>query len=173
MPATISVTESQLFTALRTFLLEVIDSGVEVIQTQNNRVPMPKGPFVAMTPIRIDGLSTSVTDYTDTARADTRTTQWQVQLDFYGPQASMQAATVAQLWRTSWAAEQLSSGPIQPLYPGEPLQTTMVNAEMQWESRWTLDLFAQFNPITTVAQQSAIALEIGLAEVDTTFPPGA
>lgn len=173
MPATLNVTESQLFTALRAFLLEIIGTGVEVIQTQNNRVPMPKGPFIAMTPIRIDGLSTVVTDYTAATRSDTRTTQWQVQLDFYGPQAAMQAATVAQLWRTSWAAEQLASGPLQPLYAGEPLQTTMVNGEMQWESRWTLDLFAQFNPITTVSQQTASALTIGLAEIDTEFPPGA
>lgn len=173
MSATLSVTESQLFTALRTFLLDSLGGGVEVIQTQNNRVPMPKGPFVAMTPIRIDGLSASVTGYTATSRTDTRTTQWQVQLDFYGSQAAMQAATVAQLWRTSWAAEQLASGPLQPLYPGEPLQTTMVNGEMQWESRWTLDLFAQFNPITTVSQQTATALTIGLAEIDTEFPPGA
>lgn len=173
MSATLNVTESQLFTALRTFLIDLIGPGVEVIQTQNNRVPMPSGPFITMTPIRIDGLSTDVTGYTADTRTDTRTTQWQVQLDFYGPQAAMQAATVAQLWRTSWTTEQLAAGPLQPLHPGEPLQTTMVNGEMQWESRWTLDLFAQFNPITTVSQQSAIALAIDLAEVDTEFPPGA
>lgn len=176
MPSTISVTDSDLFTALRSYLLTVIGSGVEIIQTQNNRVPMPQGPFIAMTPVRIDGLSTPVTSYEDPgvgtgSRLDTRTTQWRVQLDFYGPNASMQAAIVAGLWRTEYTTDLLKDGPLQPLYPGDPLQTTMVNAEMQWESRWTLELFAQFNPVITSPQQFADELQVVLVEVDTQYPP--
>lgn len=177
MSSTLNVTESDLFTALRSFLLTILGTSVEVIQAQNNRVPMPIGPFVAMTPLMVEGLSTPVTRYLDPGsgtgeRHDVRTTRWSVQLDFYGPGAGMQAATVAGIWRTDYAADLLSSGPLQPLYPGDPRQTSIVNAEQQWESRWTLELYAQFNPVITSPQQFADQLQIGLVEVDTKFPPG-
>lgn len=176
MPSTVNVTESDLFTALRSFLLTVIGDSVEVIQTQNNRVPMPLGPFIAMTPLFITGLSTPVTSYHDPGtnpgeRSDTRTTEWRVQLDFYGPNAAVQAATIAGIWRTDYAADLLKGGPLQPLYPGELQQTTMVNAEIQWESRWTLELRAQFIPVVTSPQDFADQLVIGLAETATTYPP--
>lgn len=57
---TISPTQSNLTTAVRRFLLDVLDPGVEVILFGDNRVPEPKGgSFVIMTPVRFDRLATN------------------------------------------------------------------------------------------------------------------
>lgn len=66
MPAVISLTEDQAFTALRAFLLSVLPVGVEVVQAQDNRVPEPAaGDFVLMTPLRQERLSYNETTYQD------------------------------------------------------------------------------------------------------------
>ncbi len=47
----------------------------------------------------------------------------------------------------------------------------MINGEQQYESRWTFDFVAQFNPVIAVPEQYADQLQINLAEIDATFPP--
>ena len=60
---------------------------------------------------------------------------------------------------------------MQPLYASDPKQTTLINAEQQYNNRWTMDFFAQFNPVVQVPQDFAAALQVDLAEVDEHFPP--
>lgn len=65
---TLSLTEVQTLTALRTYLLSVLPSGTEVIRGQDNRVAEPPGlNFVEMTPILRDRLGTNVDTYQDCA----------------------------------------------------------------------------------------------------------
>lgn len=176
----ISITESNLMTALRSFLVGVLGTGVEVIQSQNNNAAMPLGDFVTMTPMFATGLAWSRSAYVDPgvnpgiARVQ-RSTQWNTQLDFYGPNAANNAATVATLIRTEYACEQFAASGVdmQPLYAGEPKQTTLINAEQKYENRWTLDFIGQYNPIVQTGQDFAGSLNIGLADVDVVFPPTA
>lgn len=66
MAAYLSLTDSQITTVLRSFLLDVLPAGTEVIKAQINRVPEPIGQsFVVMTPILRQRLSTNVDDYDD------------------------------------------------------------------------------------------------------------
>lgn len=174
MSTTIDITQTQLLTALRTFLLGIYAG--EVIQSQNNRVPMPNGNFCTMTPLFLTGLSTSRSTYTDPGtslgtESNQRSTEWRVQLDFYGESAADSATMVAALIRTSYACDQLADSGMQPLYAGEPKQTTLTNAEQQYESRWTVDFIAQFNPTVQTTMDFADQLAIGLVDVDVTFPP--
>jgi hypothetical protein len=68
MSITLSLTEVQIFTALRSFLLSVLPTGIEVVKAQDNRVPEPAGTnFVTMTPILRERLETNVDTYADTA----------------------------------------------------------------------------------------------------------
>lgn len=175
MPSTVNVTESDLFAGLRAFLLNVLGSNFQVYKTQGNRVADAIGSFVMMTPLFIEGLSTSVVTYDPGAdeRHDTRTTQFRVQLDVYGPDASANSNIIATLFRSEYATEQMASGPLQPFYATDPKQNVMTNSEQQYEDRWTFELYMQFNPTVTSPQQFADELHIGLAEVDTKFPPGA
>ena len=174
MTASIDITETQLLTALRTFLLTVYAG--EVIQAQANRVAMPQGNFCTMTPLFLKALTMSHSAYTDPgtnpgAESNQRSTQWNVQLDFYGPTSSDACAIVAALIRTDYACDQLAASGMQPLYAGDPKQTTMINAEQQYEPRWTVEFVAQFNPIVTTPLDFASVLNAGLIDVDVKFPP--
>ena len=58
--------QSAVLKALRTFLLSILPSKVEVILAQVNRVPEPKAKdFVLMTPIRRERLETNVDSAAD------------------------------------------------------------------------------------------------------------
>ena len=64
----LSPTQSQIMAAVRSVLLALLPSGVEVIQSQINRVPEPPGAdFVVLTPILRTRLSTNVDTYQDCA----------------------------------------------------------------------------------------------------------
>jgi hypothetical protein len=176
MTVAISITEEDLLTALRGFLLPLIDG--EVVQAQANRVPMPYGSFTTMTTLFLTGLSTNRASYTDTGLGtgtenNSRSTRWDVQLDFYGDGALDRAVAVSTLIRTDFACTWFKDhgDVIQPLYAGEPKQTSMVNGEQQYEQRWTVDFVAQLNPVVQTPMDFADQLNIGLAEVDATFPP--
>lgn len=61
-----SPTESNVRAALRSFLLDVLPSGTEVIVAQQNRVPEPRvGSFVLMTPLRLERLETNIDSSAD------------------------------------------------------------------------------------------------------------
>jgi hypothetical protein len=65
-PPTLSITDSQIFTAFRSFLLSVTLPNTDVIKAQVNRVPEPLGAdFVLMTPLRQERLATNETSYFD------------------------------------------------------------------------------------------------------------
>jgi hypothetical protein len=58
--------DTNIFTALRSFLLAVLPAGVDVVQAQVNRVPEPVGSdYVLMTPLRRERLETNVDSYAD------------------------------------------------------------------------------------------------------------
>jgi hypothetical protein len=68
MSVTLNLTESNIFTAVRAYLLTVLPAGMEVVDGQDNRVPEPAGTdFVTMTPILRERLETNVDAYQDVA----------------------------------------------------------------------------------------------------------
>lgn len=176
MSATLNVTEDDLLTALRSFLLSILPAGMPVELSQVNNTSMPLDPFVMMTPGQATGLSTNRLSYNDTGvygtgtQKNARSSEWRCQIDCYGNGASNAAQTIATLWRTMYACDVMPID-IQPLYAGEPHNTTMINDQKQYEDRWTLDLHLQYNPVVTVPQDFADKLHIDLAEIDATFPP--
>lgn len=68
MSVTLNFTESNVFAAVRSYLLSVLPVGIEVVKGLDNRVPEPIGPdFVTMTPIGRERIETNVDDYADAA----------------------------------------------------------------------------------------------------------
>jgi len=64
----LSVTESNVFAALRAFLLAILPAGVEVVKAQANLVPPPAGTdYVTMTPLLRQRLEWNIADYSDTS----------------------------------------------------------------------------------------------------------
>ena len=68
MAVTLNLTESQILTVLRAFLLDVLPAGAAVVKAQVNRVPEPAGAdFVVMTPLLRSRISTNEDTFNDAA----------------------------------------------------------------------------------------------------------
>ncbi|HDL6968283.1 TPA: hypothetical protein PXM11_003754 [Yersinia enterocolitica] len=179
MSASVDVTEDDLTTALRGFLLSLISG--EIVVSQENLVSTPLGEFCTMTSLGITRLSTNRKTYHDTGNpvggtsSDISSAKWRCQLDFYGDSAHDNANIISTMMRSDYACEKLKASGIemQPLYADEPHNTTMINGEQQYESRWTMDAHFQFNPVITTPMEFADELNIGLVEIDAKYPPGA
>lgn len=174
MSATLDLSKSQVLARLRTFLLAVVAEGVEVLQGNDNRVPMPLGEFVVMGPPRATNMSAPKVSY-DAERGEQVITQpmrYSVQLDCYGPGSAATATMISTLLRTEYAVDMLSPV-VAPLYASDPQEMPLVNGEQQYEERWMFSAELQYNPSIAVPQQFANALEVGLINVDVAYPPGA
>ena len=176
MSITVSIVESDLYTALRGFLMGALSCAV--VKGQENRSAMPSGDFCVMTSLGTQDISTPTSAYTDPGtnpggESYSQSVQWTCQLDFYGPSAFDNASIIARLMRTPYACDAIAAAgfDFQPLYASDPKNTTFANGQQQYESRWTFDFIGQFNPNVSTSQDFASSLDINLAEVDATFPP--
>ena len=162
--------ERDILVALRTFLLSLLPTGVEIIQGQDNRVAEPLGDdFIVMTPMPQTRMSTNIdTLDPETGLSVTITASMQigVQLDIHGPNSSANAMLVALLWRDSYAGTAVDSSVVAPLYADDPHQAPFLNAENQYETRWVMMVYLQANPVVTAPQDSATSLAIELYEAD-------
>ena len=179
----ITITEQQLYLALWTFLKDLAlpglaSDGTSVVQGQDNRVSQLTGNYIVMQSLYMPILSTNKTRWTPGSanpgiEGNARSQEWVCQLDVYGENASDIAAIISLVTKTPYAADRFATYGVdmEPLYATEPRQTTMINGEQQYESRYTLEFHAQYNPVVTTPLDFATQLRIGLAEVDTKFPP--
>ena len=161
MPVTVVPSQSDIATALRAFLVEILASSVAVVRGQDNRVPEPQGSdYVVVTPILRNRISTNVDVYVDGALASPQvpasttsrqSTQVTVQLDVHGPNSSDNAQIISTLLRSSLSPDvfKASGFDVTPLYADDPKQTPFVNAEGQYEYRWTVDAVVQANQVVT------------------------
>lgn len=98
-----------------------------------------------------------------------------VQLDFHSADLSSSdmAMTASTLFRSEYGTRFFKAlGPdVTPLYADDPSQQPFVNDQQQYEWRWVLDACMQVNDIAQVGQQFADAVNIGLIEVDSHYPP--
>lgn len=161
-----SVSEADIFTALRAFILTVVV--VEVVRTQGNRVPMPLGDFIALTPKTAVPLETNTDSYTATTKTVERRTQYTIQVDCYGQLASDRALTIATLLRDSYAVDQFAAlgFDVTPLYAGDATQMPLIDGEEQYEQRWTFDAVLQVNATITLPESTADTLTVGLVPAD-------
>lgn len=156
------MTQTDVLTALRAFLLLIVPAGTQVIAAQDNGVPMPIDPFVTMSLISVERLSTNHTDYPGTTEAtQTTPSKITVQLDCYGADAGDTATRIMTMFRTCYAADDFGD-PCQPLYADDPVQIPLITGEETYLQRWKLDAVMQYNPTYTHAQQYADALTINL-----------
>lgn len=231
IPATISLTETQGFTALRSFIVGALPAAVEVFQGQENRVPEPSvADFIVMYSLRQERLGTTVTDFFDNVltgsvagtvltvtaisqseggiqpgmllidagwptmniapntvvgpqlsgtpggvgtyqvapsqtlasetlyaglRADLAETKWTVQLDVHGPMAGDNAKIIEALFFSEYGVDAFADSgfDVTPIHCSEARQLAFVNAEAQYENRYSLDASMQINPVIGTPQQ--------------------
>jgi len=178
VPIVINITESQVLTVLRSYLLSILSS-VSVVRGQNNRVSMPTGDFVVMTPMLRARLATNVDSYTTASFPAPTTTQAMqateitVQLDIFGPSAGNNAQILTTLFRDDNACAFFAASgyPIAPLYADDARQMQFIDGENQYENRYSVDVYLQANIALTVPQQFANVVKVGIINVDAAFPP--
>lgn len=175
MSVTISLTDQDVFSALRGFLVAVLPSGVEVVQSQDNSVPMPLTQFVSMNNIGQRRMSTNKSTYADpviTTGTNTITSniEYTMQLDLYGANSGAWAAMVQTLFRDAYGVSLFPVG-ITPLFADDPIQMTLIDGEEQYTQRWIMKAVMQYNPAIVVPQQFAASLTLGIKNVDASYPP--
>lgn len=85
------------------------------------------------------------------------------QLDIHGEFSADNAHIISTLFRDEYGVElfKASGFDVTPLYAGEARQLPFNNSEQQVETRWTMDVVMQCNPIVTVPQYFADQLNFG------------
>lgn len=181
MTATIDISLDDLYTALGTFIQLVLGTDIPVVQGQPNRVASPPvatdggtppSGFVQMQAFIEQRTTTNQDSYDPDAQtlAAQSNTRVEVQLDFYGPLSMNWAKMVSTLFRDDYGCANLAPT-CQPLWADEAIQSALVDGEEQYEERWTLRSYVQYNPVTTVGQQSATALAVVAINVDERYKP--
>lgn len=172
MSATVSLTESAVFTALRAYILTLIPC--EVIRSLGNGVPTPVGGFIALTTLSQTRLSTNVDSYADTTpttgtKSAQQAIQYSIQIDCYGPLSGDWAAILSTLLRDE--ASCIALGPdVQPLDADDPKNMPIVNGEQQYVARWIVTALLQANPVVATPMQFFTSATVGLIDVDTNYP---
>jgi len=177
---TIDTTQAALLTAVRSFLVSILPAGVEVIKGQGNRVPEPKvADFVVLTPMFRERLATDVDRYTDgypaapSVVAVDQSTQVTIQADVHGPNSGENAQIITTMWRDEYGCNVFKSvgSTARPLYTSDPRQMPFINAEQQYEDRWSVDLVLHAHIVVTAPQDFAATIAVGLIPADIFYKP--
>lgn len=140
---TIDIHERDLYIALCGFILSVLPD-VEVVQGLNNGVPMPAQGFISMTTLSRRALSSNHHDYNEQLYSISRHMEYAVQLDCYGKQSSDWVGLISTVLADDYGHTAFPAN-IKPLYCDDGRQMALVNAEQQYEQRWVLVIYLQFN----------------------------
>lgn len=176
MTLVVSLTTDDIYKKLGDMLVGILPAGVKVIQGWPDRAAMPEPVpgFAAMSCNLLKTLRTPVQTW-DTSNLNPNAlsieqgTKVRVQVDFYGAQSGDWAIILATVMRNDYACTALA--PMAPLYCDDPKQAPLVNAEAQYESRWIVDTYLQYNPVITAPMQFADELNATLINVDERYPP--
>lgn len=176
MPLVVTPTLQDVYTKLRSLVIDVVPALVQVVQGLDNRVPMPpmSPGFVNMTarifsPHRTPVASWDHISINPSAVSFEQGMIVHVQLDCYGAASADWAVMLVTVLRTEYACELLT--PVAPLFAKDPVQAPLTNGEEQYEERWIVDGRLQYNPIVSTPMQFANAAEIDLINVDERYPP--
>lgn len=149
MSASVNISQDEMFTQLRAWILEILGD-IPVLQGLGNGTPTPIGDFVVMTAISQNRLSTNFRDYQhyyDTLTADVvQPAQHQLQIDCFGENSGNYATVLATAWRDLQACESFGRD-IQPLYCDDPRQMPFEDGEQNYTKRWTMNFYLQVNGV--------------------------
>lgn len=143
-------------------------------QAQANRVPMQKGQFCILTPLRFTRLSTTREIKQDTgspstsAMGYTEVRQADIQVDIYGQDAGDRAIALETTFTSGYAYDKIKArdARLAPLYSSPAIQAPMINAERQWEERYTITLSLQAHITVSFPQDYFDSAEITSQQVD-------
>ena len=178
MPSTVNVSISGIMTEVRSVIVDVLPSQVQVIRGQIDRTPMPKtmdspNGFVVINPINLIRLSINTQEFVNTDQPNNignvalnrQAQRVALQIDVYGQQAYEWATILTTVFRSDYGCSRMSLG--QPLHADDPLQSPLIDSEMQWEDKWAITAYFQYNP--KVSTPMDYPTELGPVHI---YPPG-
>ncbi|MFZ4835763.1 phage neck terminator protein [Rouxiella sp. Mn2063] len=145
-----------------------------VQQAQVNRVPMPKGEFCILTPLRFTRLSTTrdikadTGNPSDSAMGYTEVRQADIQVDIYGDGAGDRAIALETVFTSGYGYDKIKSidSRLAPLHSSAAIQAPMINAESQWQERYVVTLSLQAHITVSFPQDYFDKAEISNQQVD-------
>lgn len=168
-PYAVDITVSNVIKALGAFL-QPFAPGAQIVRGQRNRVSPPSAdgspsPYIRLTEIlKVDLETPTVTNNRGQAQIITVSPKRiDIQMDFYGAAAGDYSAAVQGIWRTAYTCSQFPAN-IQPLYLSDARQMPLTTAEQQYETRWTLTAYMQYNPTVIVPQDYFTSLKVNILE---------
>lgn len=173
-----SIVERQIYAAVKAFLVTVtgLDAAL-ILQGLPNRsaIPAASPGYVTMQLTMGNRLNYNIDTWDFTNPNPTiisSETHWKerMQIDFYGQSAGDWSRVFAGLWKDETACLALSPT-CQPLYTDDPMGPFQEDSEDQYEQRWVVQAYLQYNPVTPVPMQFADQLSVTLINVDKTYPP--
>lgn len=162
---TLNLTESQALTVVRSFLLSILPTTVEVFRGQDNRVPEPQGmDFIVLTPIGRERLALNTVTGSSVAgtREDLQPVQVTIQVDAHGDSGADNVQLISTLFHSDIGADYFTSqnANVAPLYSSDAHQIAFLNGEHQVETRWTMDMAIECNVTVSTQQDYANVLSI-------------
>lgn len=166
----ISIPFDSVIDAVIAYASNFTETGETVARGQVNRVAMPPSPCIIITELMQHDLQVP---YSIWRGADNQidvhiAAKVGLQIDCYGPSAAERCQVIGSMWRTGWGFDAFPEN-TRPLYCSDGNQSPLVTGEQQYESRWTLTAFLQYNPIISVPQQFADELAVTLILPTETF----
>jgi len=166
------MTISAAIVATQQFLQPLMPAGTKIVRGQANGVPQPLPPSIVITEVGKPQYTTTRAKLNSITGQMTylQPVQLRLQLDFYGLAAGEMSGIATTMLRSLYATESFPDG-VEPLYCTDGFQAPLTTGEKQYEARWTMDLFVQYNAPVIVGQESFIHVgEITVDPVDITIP---
>lgn len=154
------------------FLQAIMPPETQIVRGQVNGVPQPADPCIIITEIGQPQFTTTRRQflYLTGQMSYKMPVQLRLQLDFYGEQAGDMVNTAQTLLRSNYATENFPDG-IEPLYSTDAMQAPLTTGEKQYEARWLMELFVQYNTEVIIGQESFNTVgSILIDPVDVTIP---
>jgi hypothetical protein len=157
--------------AVADFLQPLIPSAT-IVRGQVNDVPAPLPPSIVITEVGKPQYTTtrSKLNYLIGTMTYLQPVQLRLQIDFYGNTGGEMSGIATTMLRSLYGTENFPDG-VEPLYCTDPFQAPLTTGEKQFEVRWTMELYVQYNAPVTVGQESFTVVGDVIAEpVDITIP---
>jgi hypothetical protein len=90
-----------------------------------------------------------------------------IQVDVHGPFSADNATAIETYFRDGAAVDAMLGTGVTPLYADDARQMAFLNAEDQFEERWSVDVHLQADPATIIPQYFIGALGMTVISVDT------
>lgn len=152
MSITIDITDFEVFSALRNYL-NLLFPNIEVIRTQVDNVPMPKGPFITMNDVARKRLATNFTEWDKDKgiKISKMSTEHVIQVDFYGEGSAQRVQQFSTLFYDEHGYENMPAN-IKPMYNTMASQYALISAEENFVERWKTDVHLNVNITVTSPQ---------------------